>query len=72
MPSKIQERIFFSFFLNRYRFDNGQENTLSTKKVRLKKNDNVKEKEGRKWKTQIRNKHIASFFRYIQFRRIDK
>ena len=30
----------------------------------------IKKKEGRKWK--IRIEHLASFFRYIQFGRIDK
>ena len=49
-----------------------KENTLSTKKVRFKKNDNDQDKEERKWKTQIRIKHSASFFIYIQFGRIEK
>ena len=47
-------------------YDNDQEkkkeNTLSE----------GKKKEGRKWKAQIRTEHLASFFRCIQFGRIDK
>ena len=31
----------------------------------------INRKEGRKWKTQLRIKHLASFFRYIQFGRIE-
>ena len=46
-----------------------QGNMLVTKKVRFKKKT-IKKKEGRKWKTQIRNKHLASLFRCIQFGRM--
>ena len=47
---------------------------LSAEKTTKKKrnNDNGQEKDGRKRKTQIIIKHLASFFRYIQFSRIDK
>ena len=44
-----------------------KENTLSTKKVRFKKKKTItiQKKEGRKTQNSI--KHIASFFRCIQF-----
>ena len=35
-----------------------KENTLSTKKVRFNKKKTYQEKEGSKWKTQIRMKHF--------------
>ena len=45
-----------------------KENKLSTKKKR----ERSRKKEGRKWKMQIRIKHLASLFRFVQFGLIDK
>ena len=52
-----------------------QEKTITVKKKGRKyaldqeKTITIKKKEGRKWKTQIRMKHLASFFIYIQSNR---
>ena len=43
--------------------DQEKENTVSTKKVRFQRNENDEEKEGSKWRRQIRIKHSAPFFR---------
>ena len=49
-----------------------KENTLDQESKIKEKTIKIKKEEGRKWKTQIRIKHFDSFFRYIQFGRIDK
>ena len=40
--------------------DKKKDNTLSIKKVDSRQNDNDQEKEGRKWKTQIRIKYFLT------------
>ena len=45
-----------------------KENSLLPKKVRYKKNDNDQEKR----RKEMEHAYLASFFRYIQFGRIDK
>ena len=53
--------------------DNGQEKKENTLDQESKnKEKTIKTKKGRKWKTQHRIKHLASYFRYIQFGRVDK
>ena len=47
-------------------------NALDQESKIQEKTITIKKKEGRKWKTQIKSKHLASFFSYIQFGRIDK
>ena len=49
-----------------------KKNALDQKSKIQEKTITIKKKEGRKWKTQIKSKHLASFFSYIQFGRIDK
>ena len=69
---KITRKHIFDQVINQKKKKNGWKHALDQESKIQEKTITIKKKEGRKWKRQIRINHLATFFRYVLFGRIDR